>query len=368
MTNGPYFPKVEHLFIHADASIRQTMELIDRAATGIALVVDKERRLVATVSDGDIRRALLHQIGLEQPIAELLASESKRSARPVTAPSGRSRSELLAVMSEHKVPQLPLVDAEGRVIDLALLKDLQLDSGPSLQALIMAGGYGKRLMPLTEDCPKPMLPVGGRPLLELTLERLTACGVENVNISTHYLQEKIIDHFGDGSKFGVKLRYLQEDKPLGTGGALTLLGGIAQTTLVINGDIVTDLDFRAMAHFHRDHNAAATVAVAKHQVKIPYGVVRHDGVDVVGLSEKPTIEQFINAGIYLVEPRVQKFLEQDTLFNMTDLIEKLIAGGERVVLFPVREYWIDVGQHADYERVQRDLDTGRVGRNSEPAL
>lgn len=341
------------------------MEQIDARASGIALVVDSAQNLIATVTDGDIRRALLARMGLEQPVSDLLAHEGKRGVRPVTAPAGHTRGALLTLMADRQVQQIPLVDAEGRVVDLALLKELQRDSGPSMQALIMAGGFGTRLMPLTQDTPKPMLPVGGRPLLEHTVERLTAAGVRKVSVSTHYLPEKIIEHFGDGSKFGVNMRYVQEDKPLGTGGALTLLGDIDQTTLIINGDIVTDLDFQAMAQFHRDHKAAATMAVAKYEVAIPYGVVRHDGADVVALKEKPVISEFINAGIYLVEPRVQKFLVYDRIFNMTDLVERLLANGERVVIFPVREYWIDVGQHADYERVQTDITSGRVRRTHE---
>lgn len=357
-----FFEQVRALFVTPEFPIRQTMEIIDRHASGIALVVDDKERLIATVTDGDIRRALLKHMTLDQPVGDLLDAAIK----PITARHGSAHSSLLALMREHAILQLPLIDENQRVVDLVLLKNLQLDTGPSMQALIMAGGFGKRLMPLTEDCPKPMLPIGGRPLLELTLERLTASGVENVHISTHYLPDKIVEHFGNGSKFGVNLNYVQEKRPLGTGGALGLLGDITQTTLVINGDIVTDLDFRAMVEFHREHDAAATVAVAKYDVTVPYGVVRHDGVEVTGLSEKPIIRQFINAGIYIVEPRVERYLERDKFFNMTDLIERLIAGGERVVAFPVREYWIDVGQTSDYERVQRDIDIARSKGATEP--
>ena len=182
-------------------------------------------------------------------MSDLLQSDEKRGARPITAANGQSRGALLAMMADRQVQQIPILDAEDRVVDLALLKDLQRDSGPSMQALIMAGGFGTRLMPLTQDTPKPMLPVGGRPLLEHTVERLTAAGVRQVNISTHYLPEKIMDHFGDGSKFGVSMRYVQEDKPMGTGGALALLGDITQTTLVYQRRYrhFPDLDFLAMA-------------------------------------------------------------------------------------------------------------------------
>jgi dTDP-glucose pyrophosphorylase len=344
-------------------TIKQVMLLIDELATGIALVVDAQERLLATLTDGDIRRALLMRVGLDQPLSKILTQKES----PITASAGQSRSALLAILNDRQIQQLPIVDVSGRVVDLALLKDLQKVNGPPIQALIMAGGFGSRLRPLTENMPKPMLPVGGRPLLELTVERLTVAGIRNVNISTHYLPQKITEHFGDGSRFGVNIRYFQEDKPLGTGGALTLLGPISETTLVINGDVVTDLDFRAMADFHREHHAAATIAVASYDVKIPYGVIQHDGVEVTGLAEKPTITQFINAGIYLIEPRALKYLVHDCIFNMTDLVQILIAKGERVVVFPVSEYWIDVGQHADYEQVQKDIGAGRVKKTKASA-
>jgi dTDP-glucose pyrophosphorylase/CBS domain-containing protein len=363
-----FFAPLPDLFVHLETSVRQTMQQIDACASGVALVVDHAQKLIATVTDGDIRRALLHQMELDQPISELLEREKKSAYEAITASEELSRSALRAMMAEMRVQQLPLTDSEGRVVDLALLKDLQIDAQPNMQALIMAGGFGTRLMPLTQDMPKPMLPVGGRPLLEHTVERLMAAGVRQVNVSTHYLAEKITSHFGDGSKFGVEMRYVQENKPMGTGGALALLGDIDKTTLVINGDIVTDLDFRAMAEFHRDNNAAATMAVARYDVTVPYGVVQHDGVDVTRLTEKPVLSQFINAGIYMVEPRVQKYLESDRFFNMTDLIDRLIANGQRVVVFPVREYWIDVGQAADYERVQRDAGMGRLKETNKKAL
>lgn len=354
--SSSFFPAVERLFVTVDTTLEHVMRVIDEMASGIALVVDDQGHLLATLTDGDIRRGLLMHLGIGEPVSKILGDKTS----PITAQQGVGRSELLAIMRDRKIQQLPLVDDFGRVTDLALLKRLQEEGEPEVQALIMAGGFGTRLMPLTQDTPKPMLPVGGRPLLELTVERLMTSGIRNVNVSTHYRPEKITEHFGDGSRFGVRMRYFQEDKPLGTGGALSLLGEIDQTTLVINGDIVTDLDFRAMAEFHREHNAAATMAVANYDVRVPYGVVQHNGPDVTGLREKPVITQFINAGVYLVEPRAQKFLEQDRIFNMTDLVESLVAHGERVVIFPVREYWIDVGQHADYERVQKDIGAGRV--------
>lgn len=354
------FEQVASVCIGPSASIRLAMELVDRFGTGIVLVVNDERRLVATVTHGDIRRAILAGHALSDPVTTLASYGGRGSTAPLTAHAGTSPAALLDMMTASGLHQIPLVDDEGRVVDLALLKHLSLEPPVPMSAVIMAGGYGTRLLPLTQDCPKPMLPVGGRPLLEFTLERLRRSGIRNINITTHYLSKKITDHFGDGSRFGISLHYVKEERPLGTAGALSLLDQSTEPLLVINGDIITDLDFRAMRQFHSEHAAAATVAVAPHQVQIAYGVVEHDGPFVKGIVEKPVLRHFINAGIYLIEPGVQAHVPRDARFNMTDLIERLVAAGERVVVFPVREYWIDVGQPSDYRRAQQDVTEGVV--------
>ncbi len=354
------FPNIASLCIPPDASIRQAMELVDRHGTGIVLVVDREGRLTATVTDGDVRRAILGGHGLSDPVTVLADYSGRGSPIPLTAPEGTSTAALLEMMTESGVHQMPLVDREGRVVDLALLKQLSREPPLPMSAVIMAGGYGRRLLPLTEDCPKPMLPVGGRPLLEITLERLRRSGIRSVNITTHYLARQISDHFGDGSRFGMDIRYVEESRPLGTAGALALLDRCTEPLLVINGDVVTDLDFGAMRRFHAEHEAAATIAVAQHQFQISYGVVEHDGPYARRVVEKPVMRHLVNAGIYLIEPDAQAYVPRDALFNMTDLIDRMIEAGERVVVFPVREYWIDVGQPGDYHRVQRDVSDGVI--------
>ncbi len=354
------FPDIAAVCLQPGATIRRAMEAIDRLATGIALVVDGDGRLIETVSDGDIRRAILAGYPLTKPVSELATLAGRPSIVPFVAPASTSRAALLELMARTKLLQIPLVDAEGRVVDLALLKQLSLEPERPIEAVIMAGGFGKRLRPLTEDVPKPMLPVGGRPLLEITLEQLRLAGIRSVTVTTHYLPEKITGHFGDGSRFGVDIRYVQESKPMGTAGALSLLERAEEPMLVVNGDVLTDLDYRAMRQFHAENRAAATVAVAPHEIQIPYGVVEHDGSVVTGISEKPVIRHFVNAGIYLIEPRATKLVPRDAVFNMTDLVERLVRAGERVVVFPVREYWVDVGQHADYQRVQQDISQGAL--------
>jgi len=207
--------------------------------------------------------------------------------------------------------------------------------------------------------PKPMLPVGGRPLLEFIIGQLRGIGIRHVNVATNYLAEKIEDHFGNGDGFGVTINYVRENAPLGTGGALGLLGEQADPMLVINGDILTEVDYRAMFAYHREHVAEMTVAVRRYAVQVPYGVVECEGPRVRGLREKPELVFFVNAGIYLVEPSVVQLVPNNEHMNMTDLIGQLIASGKTVVSFPVCEYWLDVGHHTDYARAQEDAKDGR---------
>jgi len=226
--------------------------------------------------------------------------------------------------------------------------------------VIMAGGYGKRLRPLTEDLPKPMLPIGGRPLMERIIGQLKDVGIRQVNVTTLYKPEKIKDYFGNGEAFGINLNYIHESEPLGTGGALGLLPKTEEPLLVINGDILTQVDFRAMLDYHREHKADMTVAVRQFGIQVPYGVVECDGPNIRSLREKPEMTFFVNAGIYLLDPPVFNFIPSGERFNMTDLIQWLLDAGRTVVSFPVREYWLDIGQTADYEQAKMDIENGRL--------
>jgi NDP-sugar pyrophosphorylase family protein len=230
----------------------------------------------------------------------------------------------------------------------------------ALSAVIMAGGYGTRLRPLTDDMPKPMLPVGDRPLLERTVRRLREAGIQDVRVTTHYLGDRIASHFGDGKAFGVDITYLNEDRPLGTAGALALVNRPAGPLLVMNGDILTNLNFHALLAFHREHRADATVAVRKYDLTVPYGVVECEGTQVKALQEKPTERFLVNAGIYLLEPTVLGCIPPGERFDMTELIQVLLQQGRTVVSFPIVEYWLDIGRAEDYERAQSDVETVRL--------
>jgi dTDP-glucose pyrophosphorylase/CBS domain-containing protein len=351
------------LLVAPSDSIRRVMSKIDSNSQGIALVVDAEGRLLYTVTDGDIRRALLAGFDLDRSVQELARlPRPARYTRPVTAPAGTPEGRLVQMMKEAQVRQIPLVDDSGRVKDVALLDDLVSDLELPVTAVVMAGGFGTRLRPLTEDLPKPMLPVGGRPLMELTIEQLRRSGIRKVNVTTHYKAEKISNHFGDGAAYGVEITYVPEHRPLGTAGGIGLLSPSKDTLLVINGDILTSVDYGAMLAYHREHDADLTVAVRKYDFQVPYGVVESEGARVKGLTEKPSYSFFVNAGIYLLEPAVQRYMSVDKPMDMTDLIEQLLKDRRVVVSFLIREYWLDIGHMADYQQAQRDEQAGKMAR------
>ena len=352
---------VRELFLAPNASIGEAVTCIDRSGRiSVALIVDEEGRLLNTVTDGDVRRCLLAGLRFEDSVAALVAIKSQTPhPLPVTAPLDTDDETLLDVMRARAVRQIPLVDEHDRVVDVVTFEDILPDEPRALQAVVMAGGFGTRLRPLTENIPKPMLPVNGKPLMELIINQLQHTGVRKINITTHYQADKIVSHFGDGSGFGVDISYVNEESPLGTGGALGLMGRPKDPLLVINGDILTDIDFRAMHAYHQEHRAMMTVAVRRYEVQVPYGVVECDGPNIQTLREKPHLGFFVNAGIYLLEPDVYSYIPTNQHLNMTDLIDTLVRERRTVVGFPVREYWLDIGQHADYERAQDDAVSGK---------
>lgn len=340
-------------------AIRRAAAEIDRARLGITTVVDARGRLIGTITDGDIRRAMLDGVDLEAPTSALLARKSAAYARPTTAPVDTDPRDLLTLMREHSVRQIPLLDAGGCPVRVVLMEDLlDAESGTpptDLHAVVMAGGLGTRLRPLTANVPKPMLDVAGRPLLEHTVDRLRDAGVRSISISTNYLAEQIEGHFGDGSSHGVSIGYVQESQPLGTAGALALLDPRpTEPFLVLNGDILTGIDFRAMRAFHEEHDSAITMAVRRHQIAVPFGVAECDGVVVRTLAEKPNYPVLVNAGMYLLEPRLLDLITPNVRMDMTELIEKATEAGERVTAFAVHEYWLDIGRPDDYERAQAE--------------
>jgi dTDP-glucose pyrophosphorylase len=331
-------------------SFRDIMGLIDRGGIGIALIVDSDGVLIRTITDGDLRRAILKGFDLNTLLCDLPCNERPSITSPVNTPVEQQQW----IMRNRGIRHLPLLNPDGTVAELAQATEFIVDRLP-LQAVIMAGGFGTRLRPLTDATPKPMLQIGGKPLMQRTIENLQRAGINRIHVTTHYLPEKITGHFGNGHEFGVDIKYVTEDVPMGTAGALRLLDHIEEPLLVINGDILTHVDFGSLSRFHQEHEAALTVAVRQYDVQVPYGVVESTDGIVHSLREKPRFHFQVNAGIYQLEPSVCRYIPKNGRYDMTDLIEALLQNRETVVGFPITEYWLDIGQHDDFRQAQEDV-------------
>ncbi len=329
------------------ATIQDAIQSLERSALKIALVVDEAEALLGTISDGDIRRGLLRGLGLDAPAAEVLHRD------PLIVPPQMSRDVVLQLMQANNIIQLPIVDGDRRVIGLHVWEDMQAPTGRPNLMVIMAGGKGTRLGVHTRDCPKPLLPVGGKPMLEHIIDRARLDGFQRFVIAIHHFGHMIEDYFGDGSRFGVEIGYSREDQPLGTAGALSLLDPRPEGAFVItNGDVLTDLRYSEILDFHARHAAAATMAVRSYEWQHPFGVVHIRGVDIVGFEEKPVFRSHVNAGIYVLEPRSLDRLQRDEHCDMPTLFERLQACSERTVVYPMHEPWLDVGRPDDLAKAR----------------
>lgn len=329
---------LESIFISKSATLIEALRVINDGSVQIALVVDNKKRLMGTLTDGDIRRGLLSGFSLSSPVDEIMNKDFQYALL------NQEKTKIIDAMKNNIVRQVPVLDDERQVVDLILLSDLILPSPCNNAVVIMAGGQGKRLRPYTENCPKPMLPVDGKPMLEILLEQCIKEGFNRFYFSVNYLKHMIIDHFEDGSKWGVSIDYLHETKPLGTAGSLQLLPpSVNEAFLVLNGDVLTKLNPSQLLRFHDEHNAAATMCVRDHITTLPFGVVKTDGIDFLAIEEKPSYHQLVNAGIYVVNPSLCQLISPGTRIDMPDLLQLAQKSGSRVVTCPIHEYWIDVG-------------------------
>ena len=348
---------IEKFLVYLDSTVEEVISAIQKGGQGIAIVVDQERCPIKTITDGDVRRAILNKVRLEDKVTILFKNDS----RPVVASVKTSQDELLKMMEEKVLRQIPLLNDEGRIVELVLLSELiEERKGLSLTAVVMAGGKGKRLYPLTKGMPKPMLPVDGVPLMHRIVQQLHQAGIKKIQISTHYKSDVITNYFGDGQKLGINIDYIHEDQPLGTAGALGLMDIPTETALIINGDILTQLDFRAIYDFHQTHGAIMTVGLRKFEFEVPYGVVQTDDIHITHLVEKPLQTFLVNAGIYLIEPLVYEYIPKEKYLDMTDLISALLKAKLKVISFPIQEYWLDVGLREDYKKAQEDVKSGKI--------
>lgn len=336
--------------VGAEASVQSAWEAIDRGAMQIALVIDPEGHLLGTVTDGDIRRAVLRGKGLDTPISEVM------NPNPTTGLAEETRDSWQRTMHRHSLRHLPILDTRGCVVDLAQYS-MPLEPERTTPVVIMAGGLGTRLRPLTEHTPKPMIPVGPKPVLETIIENFADQGFVNLFLCLNYKGEVIRDHFGDGSHLGVNITYLHEDRRLGTAGALSLLPQRpGEPVVVMNGDLLTKVDFVRLLDFHARQGFVATMAMREHQQQVPYGVLRiGDGYVVEELVEKPIERYYVNAGIYILNPETLDLVPDQKFYDMPTLFNALMAQGRKVGGFPLRDYWVDIGRLEDLERASAEF-------------
>ncbi len=330
--------------------MEEVVEVIDRGAAQITLVIDAERRLLGTVTDGDIRRALLRGMQLNTPVDRIMHRDFR------VLPASATEKEALALMRRETLHQIPALDEQGRVVRLFLLEELIKPKARCNPVVIMAGGKGQRLRPLTENCPKPMLRVGGKPLLEIILEQCIEAGFQDFYLAVNYLKEQIQDHFGDGKRWQARIHYLEEDQPLGTAGALSLIPRRpSEPLLVLNGDVLTRVDYSRLLRFHAEHAAAATLCVREHSFQSPHGVAETDGPRMISLREKPTFRWLANAGVYCLDGSVLSRIPSQGPYDMPELLASLASDGEMVGAYPIHEYWLDIGRPPDFESAQTDF-------------
>ena len=329
----------------SDATIEMAINCLDRAGMRIILIVDSDGVLQGTISDGDIRRSLLRGLNLASPITEVIHRKA------FVVPPEMGRELVLQLMAANKIQQIPVVDADRKVVGLHLWDEINTPVARPNLMVIMAGGIGSRLRPHTENCPKPLLPIAGKPMLEHIIERAKLEGFSRFVLAIHYLGHMIEAHFGRGESLGVQIDYLRENAPLGTAGALSLLVPHPDVPFVVtNGDVITDIRYGELLDFHTRYNATATMAVRVHEWQHPFGVVQTRGVDIVGFEEKPVARTHINAGVYALNPSALNELVANERCDMPTLFERLQARTERTVAYPMHEPWLDVGRPDDLQR------------------
>ncbi len=340
--------------ISESSTIKQALEIINGEALRVAVVVDKSNKLLGMVTDGDIRRGLLNDLVLTDSVAKVM------NTKPITAKQGVTKETLIDIMETNEILSVPLLDEIGHVIGLETLHGALHQPKHQNPVFIMAGGFGTRLKPLTDTCPKPMLHIGNKPILETVIRSFIKAGFVNFYISTHYMPEQIQAYFGDGSEMGVNITYVHEEQPLGTGGALGLLPKDLPKDLpliMMNGDVLTKVDFQRLLDFHVDNGADATMCVREYDYQIPYGVINGEGNKITSMVEKPVQRFFVNAGIYVVSPEVIASVPKNHRVDMPTLLEEHMNERDNVLMFPIHEYWLDIGRMDDFNRAQADIHT-----------
>ena len=340
---------IEDIVVKESTSIIEVLKIIDKSSKQLALVVDDSNKLLGTISDGDIRRALLKKISLNESVKNIYFK------KPTIASINDSREEIINLCKIKKIYQIPIVDNEGSLIGIEVLNELISNEKKLNKVILMVGGLGTRLHPLTEKTPKPMLEVGKKPILLTIVEKFAEYGYTDIVMCVNHKANIIKDYFGDGAKFGVNIEYVLEDKRMGTAGALSLLKEkITEPFFVMNGDLLTKVNFEHLHDFHTANHSMGTMCVRDYDFQVPFGVVNIKNTKILSIDEKPLHKFFVNAGIYIFNPEVLQFIPKDQFYDMPTLFNKLIHENLKVVSFPIMEYWIDVGHIDELERANNE--------------
>lgn len=338
------------ILVSSNTTIRETIRVMDSGALKIALVVDEKRHLLGTVSDGDVRRGILKGYALEDQVNRIM------NTAPTSVYRNESRDTVISLMRTKQIYQIPVLDEDGTLAGLEVIDNVLAAPQYDNWVVLMAGGLGTRLKQLTKNTPKPLLRVGDKPILETILENFIEQGFKHIFISVNYKSQLIEEYFGNGARWGVKIKYIREDRKLGTAGALGLLPHKPnKPLLVMNGDILSKINFQQLLDFHQHHSAIATMCVREYDMQIPYGVVTLDTYKISSIEEKPIHRFFVNAGIYVLEPETLEMIPRNSYLDMPSLFRAFAAQKLDTVAFPIREYWLDIGRLDDFERAQGDF-------------
>ncbi len=332
-------------------SIKQAVAAMNGVRPQCGLVLDEQRRLVGTLTDGDVRRGILAGVQLDEPVERIMFRT------PTTAPRDLPLEQARVLMRARQVKFLPLLAPDRTLAGLAVLEAFAGPHAEENLVVLMAGGLGQRLRPLTDDCPKPMLRIGSKPILEIILESFAAQGFHRFAVSVNYKSEMVESYFGNGDKWDVAIEYIHEPRRMGTAGALSLLSRRPEAPfLVMNGDVLTTVRFRQLLDLHQERHAVATMCVRNYDVEVPFGVVEMEDGRLTRMVEKPRTQHFINAGIYVLSPEMLDHIPADRPSDMPDVLNAMARSGRTVAVFPIQEYWLDIGRHTDLERARNEVD------------
>jgi dTDP-glucose pyrophosphorylase len=342
---------IENLKLNINSTIKEALEIIDKAAMQIALVIDDSDKLLGTLTDGDIRRGLLRGLDLNSSIKTIVYKT------PTVANISDTKEEILKLALSKKLHQVPIIDNDGKIVGIQEIEELIKPKNKTNKVILMVGGLGTRLRPLTENTPKPMLKVGNKPILQTIVEKFAEYGYTNIVMCVNYKSHIIQDYFGNGSKFGVTIEYILEEQRMGTAGALSLLKEKpCEPFFVMNGDLLTNVNFEHLHNYHLSNNSLGTMCVREYDIQVPYGVVNIKGSKILSIEEKPTQSFFVSAGIYMLSPDVLEYIPKNEFYDMPTLFEKLISENKNTISFPLREYWLDIGRIEEYKRANDEYD------------